>query len=167
MEDTIKASGIINESIVDGPGIRYVIFTQGCPHHCPGCHNPQTHAFDGGKPLPISRVIREVKENPMISGVTLSGGEPMCQPKVLAHLAKQINALGKNVIVYSGYTFEELRDMNDKDVDELLSQCKYLIDGPFDQNKKSLMIKFRGSLNQRIIDLPTSLAQGDAVEAAL
>lgn len=91
----------------------------------------------------------------------------MCQPKVLAHLAKQINALGKNVIVYSGYTFEELRDMNDKDVDELLSQCKYLIDGPFDQNKKSLMIKFRGSLNQRIIDLPTSLAQGDAVEAAL
>lgn len=167
MEEIIKASGVIDESIVDGPGVRYVVFTQGCPHHCPGCHNPQTHSFDGGKQLPISRVVHDVASNPMISGVTFSGGEPICQPKVLAHLAKQINALGKNVIIYSGYTFEQLRDMHDDDVNELLGECKYLIDGKFDQNHKSMMSKFRGSLNQRIIDLQTSLAVGDAVEIAL
>lgn len=165
MNDVINASGIIAESIVDGPGIRYVVFTQGCPHRCPGCHNPQTHPFEGGTALPISRVIKDIRSNPLISGLTLSGGEPMCQPEPLAELARQVNELGKNVVVYSGYTFEQLLESKDPHVLELLRQCRYLIDGPYLEEKKSLMLRFRGSTNQRILDLPASLKRGCAVEA--
>lgn len=167
MNDIIHASGVIPESIVDGPGIRYVIFTQGCPHNCPGCQNPQTHAFHGGKQLPVSRIVDDIRHDPLVCGVTLSGGEPMCQPKPLAQLAEKVNSMGKNVIVYSGYTFEELMGKNDPDVNCLLNQCRYLIDGPFLEDKKSLMLPFRGSTNQRIIDVPSSLKYGQAVEACL
>lgn len=167
MQNTIRASGVVSESIVDGPGIRYVVFTQGCPHNCEGCHNPQTHSFNGGKELPISRVIDDIRDNPLISGVTFSGGEPLCQPQPLLELARQVDSLGKNVILYSGYTFEELLEKNDPDINGLLDHCLYLIDGRFDSSKKTLGIKFRGSSNQRILDARLSLHSGRAVEAMI
>ncbi len=167
MSRTIQVSGVIPESIVDGPGIRYSLFVQGCPHHCPGCHNPQTHPFEGGVTRTVEDILAEVEEDPLISGVTFSGGEPLCQAAALAELAKELNARGKNIVCYTGYTFEQLLEENDPDRMTLLQQCKYLIDGPFLLAEKSLMVKFRGSKNQRILDVKASLEAGAAVEANL
>lgn len=167
MAELIRVSGVIPESIVDGPGIRYTLFVQGCPHHCPGCHNPQTHPFEGGTLRSVEEILAEVREDPLISGVTLSGGEPMCQAKALAELAKELRAIGKNIVCYTGYTFEQLWQEQDPDRMELLKQCRYLIDGPFLLAEKSLMVKFRGSKNQRIIDVKASLEAGSAVEAMI
>lgn len=167
MADMLRVSGIIPESIVDGPGIRYVIFVQGCPHHCPGCHNPQTHPFEGGTLRSVEDIAAEIKENPLISGVTFSGGEPMCQAGPLAELAKILRGMGKNILVYTGYTFEQLWQEQDPDRMELLKQCKYLIDGPFILAEKSMMVKFRGSKNQRILNVQASLEAGAAVDAGI
>ena len=104
----LRISGIVEESIVDGPGLRYVVFTQGCPHHCPGCHNPQTHDFDGGEFRDTDDILRQFMENPLLSGITFSGGEPFVQAEPLCHLADAVHAAGKNVYAYSGYTCEEL-----------------------------------------------------------
>ncbi|MBO5364276.1 MAG: 4Fe-4S cluster-binding domain-containing protein, partial [Clostridia bacterium] len=109
--DRFRISGIEPESIVDGPGIRYVIFVQGCPHHCPGCHNPQTHDFEGGKEQDFASILTEIDKNPLLSGVTFSGGEPFCQAEALAELGKRIKGRGLNLVCYSGYTFEELLRM--------------------------------------------------------
>lgn len=165
MSELIRVSGVIPESIVDGPGIRYSLFVQGCPHHCPGCHNPQTHPFEGGTLRSVEEIVAEVKENPLISGVTFSGGEPMCQAKALTQLARELKAIRKNIVCYTGYTFEQLLAENDADRMSLLAECRYLIDGPFLMAEKSLMVKFRGSKNQRIIDVKASLEAGKAVEA--
>lgn len=165
MEQTIQISGVIPESIVDGPGIRYVLFVQGCPHSCPGCHNPQTHPFEGGTARTLDSILEDVKANPLISGVTFSGGEPMCQAAALTELARRLRAMGKNIICYTGYTFEQLIKEQDPDRMALMEQCRYLIDGPFILEQKSLMVKFRGSTNQRIIDLKPSLETGLPVEA--
>ena len=167
MSAVIQVSGVIPESIVDGPGIRYSLFVQGCPHHCPGCHNPQTHPFEGGTARTVEEIVAEVNENPLISGVTFSGGEPMCQAAALSELAKALRAIGKNIVCYTGYTFEQLLAENDSDRMELLKQCRYLIDGPFLLAEKSLMVKFRGSKNQRILDVKASLEAGHAVEAGI
>ena len=157
-EWALRISGIIPESIVDGPGFRYVIFTQGCPHHCPGCHNPQTHDFDGGTVITITdgeKILREIKENTLLAGVTFSGGEPFCQPGPLAELAKEIHAIGKNVFVYTGYTYEKLCKMakTKADVAALLSETDTLVDGPYIEALRDLELRFRGSSNQRILDL--------------
>ncbi len=165
MSRKIQVSGIIPESIVDGPGIRYSLFVQGCPHRCPGCHNPQTHPFEGGVTKTVEEIVAEVAEDPLISGVTFSGGEPMCQAAALAELAKAIHAMGKNIVCYTGYTFEQLLLENDPDRMTLLEQCNYLIDGPFIMEEKSLMVKFRGSKNQRVLDVQASLKAGAAVDA--
>ena len=167
MTEKLHISGIIPESIVDGPGIRYTIFVQGCPHHCPGCHNPQTHPFEGGKECSTEEIVAEIKQDPLISGVTFSGGEPMCQAKALTELAKALKNIGKNIICYTGYTFEQLMEEQDPDRMELLKQCRYLIDGPFLLAEKSLMVKFRGSKNQRILDVRASLEAGASVEAGI
>ena len=84
----LRLSGVISESIVDGPGFRYVVFTQGCPHGCPGCHNPQTHDFNGGTLIDPLTLLPEIDENPLLAGVTFSGGEPFCQPEALLPLAR-------------------------------------------------------------------------------
>ena len=167
MSYTIQVSGVVPESIVDGPGIRYALFVQGCPHHCPGCHNPQTHPFEGGVSRTIDEIAAEVGENPLISGVTFSGGEPMCQARALAELAKKLRAMKKNIVCYTGYTFEQLLQEKDPDRMALLEQCRYLIDGPFVLAEKSLMVNFRGSKNQRILDVKASLEAGAAVEAGI
>ena len=159
MEEQIKIAGIIKESIVDGPGIRLVVFTQGCVHNCIGCHNPETHSFTGGYYMGIEDIVEMVKRNPLLDGITLSGGDPFLQGNACAVLANRIKDIGLNVITYTGYTFEEI--INEMEINhswkELLLATDILIDGKFDINKKSLLLKFRGSKNQRIIDVKKSL----------
>ena len=155
MGSKLKVSGIIDESIVDGPGLRFTVFTQGCPHHCPGCHNPQTHDFNGGSWMDVDAIMDRFNEDPLLAGMTFSGGEPFCQPKPLAELARKVRAGGKNIVAYSGYTFEALAEMakKDPDIDALLSMCDLLIDGPYVESLRDLDLLFRGSTNQRILDL--------------
>ena len=140
---------------MDGPGLRYVIFTQGCPHHCPGCHNPQTHDFAGGEPADIPAILAEIADDPLLQGVTFSGGEPFCQPGPLAQIAQAVKALGKDVVAYSGYTLGELEEMGETDpaVARLLDLCDILIDGPYIEAQRDLTLRFRGSANQRVIEL--------------
>lgn len=150
----LMLSGIEPESIVDGPGIRYVLFTQGCPHACPGCHNPKTHPFEGGFPADIPAILQEVRENPLLKGVTFSGGEPFCQAGELAKLAKQLRAQNPrlDLLIFTGYTLEQLLAMGVEAV-ELLEQADWLVDGRFLLEERDLTLRFRGSRNQRLIDL--------------
>ena len=110
----LRIAGTVNDSIVDGPGIRFSIFVQGCPHNCEGCHNPQTHDFNGGAIFTTEELLDKVKGNPLLDGVTFSGGEPFCQAEALAKLGKDIKALGLNIITYTGYTFEQLYENRNK-----------------------------------------------------
>lgn len=148
---------------MDGKGIRYVIFTQGCPHHCPGCHNPQTHDFAGGYLADTDKLLDELRQNPLLKGVTFSGGEPFCQPAPLAELAEKIHALGLDVTVYSGFTYEQLVDKRDPAVDALLRQADVLVDGRYEEDQRDLTLRFRGSSNQRVIDLNRTRAEGHIV----
>lgn len=156
----IRISGIESESIVDGEGIQYVVFTQGCPHHCPGCHNPQTHPFGGGKLVLIEDILDDIsKRKDWIDGITLSGGEPFCQIYQCALIAEKAHQMGLSVWCYTGYLFEDLY----KQGIELLKHIDVLVDGPFVQAEKSLDLDFRGSRNQRVIDIPESLKEGVAI----
>jgi len=159
----LDLSGIVSDSIVDGPGIRTTIFSQGCPHHCPGCHNPETWEFGCGTQIPVEAIVDIVRSNPLCRGVTFSGGEPFAQPEGFAKLAKLLREKGYEVASYTGYTFEELLS-GSEDQRHLLENIDILIDGPFLLAEKSLEIAFRGSRNQRILDVPKSLAAGKAVE---
>lgn len=165
----LRLAGVIRESIVDGPGWRFVVFVQGCPHHCPGCQNPQTHDFDGGYETTVGNIVNAVKENKLLSGITLSGGEPFTQAKALTVLAKEIKALGLDVMSFSGWTYEELLQgaNSENRWRELLEELSYLIDGKFLIAEKSLELKFRGSKNQRIVDVKKSLASGTTVTTEL
>lgn len=166
----IRIAGTVNDSIVDGNGFRFTIFTQGCPHHCKGCHNPQTHAFDGGNMVTEEELLEKIKANPLLDGVTFSGGEPFCQAKALAELGKKIHALGGlDIVTYTGYTFEELLAGMEQNPSwkELLLETDILIDGRFEESLKSYDIKFRGSTNQRYLDAKESLRQKKAVDAPL
>ncbi len=160
----IYLSGIAGDSIVDGPGIRTTFFSQGCPHHCPGCHNPETWAFQGGTPMETQDMVAIVKQNPLCRGVTFSGGEPFAQPEGFLELAIALKKEGYEVASYTGYTFEALLSGTDAQR-ALLENVDILIDGPFILAEKSLEIPFRGSKNQRILDIRQSLAVGKAVEA--
>ena len=158
----LDLSGIVGDSIVDGPGIRTTVFSQGCPHHCPDCHNPETWAFGCGTPMEEETIVEIVRFNPLCRGVTFSGGEPFAQAAGFAKLARLLKQKGYEVASYSGYTFEQLLEGN-RDQRELLETIDVLIDGPFLQDQRSLELSFRGSRNQRIIDVPRSLAEGRAV----
>lgn len=159
----LQVAGIMKESIVDGPGIRYAVFVQGCPHRCPGCHNPQTHPFEGGTEMDVADIFAEFKRNPLLKGVTLSGGEPFAQAEALAELAKLVHGAGKDVVAYTGYVYEDLLAMDDPAVHALLAETDLLIDGPFLQKQRNLELRFRGSENQRLIDVAKSRAAGQAV----
>lgn len=159
----LNLAGIVGDSIVDGPGIRTTIFSQGCPHHCPGCHNPETWGFGSGTDMDEETIMEIVRSNPLCRGVTFSGGEPFAQADGFAKLARLLKTAGKEVASYSGYTFEALLEGTD-DQRALLETIDVLIDGPFLQAEKTLEIPFRGSRNQRILDVKKSLAAGKAVE---
>lgn len=165
----LRIAGIVRESIVDGKGIRFTVFCQGCPHHCPGCHNPQTHPFDGGSLVKIERIAQEIGKNTLLQGVTFSGGEPFCQAGAFAELAKLVHAMPGNLDVtcYSGWTYEQLLEKaeTEPDVAALLGECDYLVDGPFVLAKRDLTLRFRGSSNQRFLNLKKSRAAGKAIEA--
>ena len=165
MFDRIRISGIVEDSIVDGPGLRLTVFTQGCPHHCPGCHNPQTHSFKGGKKISPGKIIKKIALNPLLYGVTFSGGEPFMQAKKLIPIARFVKAQGLEVACYTGFVFEELMSGKIPYAKELLQYTDILIDGKFVLAQKSLNLKFKGSKNQRTINVQESLKQNHAVLA--
>ena len=158
----IYLSGIAGDSIVDGPGIRTTFFAQGCPHHCPGCHNPETWPFAGGTAMDTEDMVAIVKNNPLCRGVTFSGGEPFAQAEGFLELARALKGEGYEVASYTGFTFEQLLS-GTPEQKALLEEIDVLIDGPFLLAEKSLEISFRGSRNQRILDVKQSLTQGRAV----
>lgn len=158
-------AGLEQDSITNGPGLRFVIFTQGCPHHCVGCHNPQTHEIGIGTQMSADALFAKIKANPLTKGVTFSGGEPFLQAEELADLGERLKESGYEVAVYSGWTFEELLEKSKREpgVKRLLSCSDVLIDGRFRLEEKSLDLRFRGSANQRILDVQKSLRTGQAV----
>lgn len=160
----LRLAGIIRESIVDGPGIRFVVFAQGCPHQCAGCHNPQSWPAEGGFVAAPEQIIGEMIKNPLLKGLTLSGGEPFCQCTAMAQLARAAHEKGFDVITYTGFTFEELLEQaaSIPEILELLISTDILIDGPFIEELKSYDLQFRGSSNQRIINVKLSLEKGKA-----
>lgn len=165
-EENIRMAGVVRESIVDGPGLRYVIFTQGCPHRCEDCHNPQTHDMNGGKIEKIDNIVEDIKKNPLLRGITLSGGEPFVQAKKLVKLLSKIDLNRYNIIAYTGFEYEYLlKNSNEENCFiELLSMIDILIDGRFEKTLKSSEAKFRGSINQRSIDVKKSLKEKRVIE---
>ena len=155
IKSQLRVNGTIAESVVDGPGIRYVIFTQGCPHRCEGCHNPQTHDFAGGSAADAGTLLEEIAQDPLLRGVTFSGGEPFCQAGPLAALARAVHAKGLDVMTYTGYTYEALWEKAQADADTLalLKATDILVDGPFILAQRDLTLRFRGSANQRVLRL--------------
>ena len=165
--ETIRIAGVVKQSVVDGPGLRFVVFTQGCPHRCPGCHNPDTHDFDGGYDCEVEKILREIDRNPLLSGLTVSGGEPFRRAAELLPLCRAVRGRGMNVICYTGYLFEDLLEQSqiDADIASLLALTDTLVDGKYIQQLRDLTLRFRGSSNQRVIDIPASMETGRAMEA--
>lgn len=158
--DKMRIANTVSDSIVDGPGLRFTVFTQGCRHHCPGCHNPDTHNPEGGKEVTVEQLAQQMKESPLISGLTLSGGDPMEQAAECAQLAALAHEAGLNVWTYTGYTYETLLQRKRPDWLALLAQTDVLVDGPYVEREKSYDALFRGSRNQRLIDLNATRAAG-------
>ncbi|MCI8413275.1 MAG: anaerobic ribonucleoside-triphosphate reductase activating protein [Clostridia bacterium] len=164
-EKFVRLADIVPESVVDGKGIRMTVFVQGCRHACAGCHNPTTWDENGGEVVPLSFITDMAEKNPLLDGLTFSGGEPFLQPAPLCALAKWCHARALNVWCYSGYTYEQLRQMGENDVDvaALLNEIDVLVDGPFVEKEKDLMLAFRGSRNQRVLDMRRSREQNKPV----
>ena len=183
---SLRLAGVVRESIVDGPGLRFAIFCQGCPHNCPKCHNQDTHDFSGGYDCDIQKIVNAIEENPLLSGVTFSGGEPSHQPVAFLEIAKKVKSRGLNIWMYSGYTLEELlsransaiSDLNNMNENSsqtseknkeqvalkgLLGLVDVLVDGKFINELKDLTLPFRGSRNQRIIDIKNTLESGNII----
>ena len=158
----IRLAGFVNDSITDGPGIRATVFVQGCLHHCPGCHNPQSWPLEGGTLVTAEALFAQIRQNPLLKGVTFSGGEPMLQAEALIPLAVMIRDAGLELAIYSGYTFEQILEQGGT-MTQLLALADTLIDGPFILAERSLAIPFRGSRNQRIIDVAASLQAKKAI----
>jgi anaerobic ribonucleoside-triphosphate reductase activating protein len=164
MEDKmIRLSGIIHESLVNGPGIRRVFFSQGCKHNCKECFNPETHSFDGGELRDMDELIEDLRSNPIISGVTFSGGDPFEQADKFSYMAQKIKALGLNIWCYTGYKFEYIvNNLKDNEAwNKLINNIDVLVDGRFEVTLRDESIKYRGSSNQRVIDVKNSLSIGE------
>ena len=159
----IDISGFAPNSITDGPGLRFGVFCQGCNHNCPGCHNPETHRFGIGVKYDVEDIYKMIKKDPIVRGVTFSGGEPFDQAEGFWRLAKLLKADGYELAAYSGYTFEQLSKDKEDYKYKLLSLLDILVDGPFVLAKRSLSAGFRGSTNQRVLNVPASLEKGEAV----
>lgn len=162
MSNTIRLYGLAAESIVDGPGYRTAIFTQGCPYHCEGCHNPDSQPFEGGTVWTLDDVEKKFAANPLISGITFSGGEPAEQAEACAELASRAHRRGLNVWTYTGSTLEKLQERAKADpaLQRLLDETDVLVDGPFVLAQRSLELDFRGSRNQRVIDMNLTRKNG-------
>lgn len=160
----LRIAGITNDSIVDGPGIRLVIFAQGCLHACEGCHNPESWPLDGGRLITVEQVIQKMDQNPLLDGITLSGGEPFEQAAAMAAISRAAHARKLHVITYTGYLWEELFHPNaPAPWQELLQATDVLVDGRFILQQRSLDLVFRGSKNQRVLDVAASMAAGKPV----
>jgi anaerobic ribonucleoside-triphosphate reductase activating protein len=162
-EDFLSIGGIEPESIVDGPGFRYTVFVQGCGLRCPGCHNPRLQSFAGGRRVSLAEIIAAIRANPLLSGITLSGGDPFTQAAPCAALAEQVRGLGLSVMTYTGYLWEDLLAAGNPAWRRLIEATGILVDGPFIQALKNIELRFRGSANQRLIDVPRSLAAGRVI----
>ena len=160
----IRIAGWANDSITDGPGLRFVLFVQGCERNCPGCHNPSTHSRNGGRWTTVNEVLNEINRNPILDGITLSGGEPFLQPSPLAVLSKEVRRRSLSVVVYTGFTFEEILCSGNADQFTLLHETDILVDGPYIESERSLALKFRGSANQRVINVQQSLNTKKIIE---
>ena len=165
----MRIAGFVEESIVDGPGFRIVIFFQGCAHHCYGCHNPETWDFEGGKEVSFDLIKKIIDDNPYADGITLSGGDPLYQIDASTENAEYAKSKGLDVILYTGFLVEEVLEMTkaNQRLKDLLNNVDTLIDGPFILEQRHLSLKFRGSSNQRIIDVKKSLMQNKIVEKTL
>lgn len=165
----MRIASFVEESIVDGPGFRIVIFFQGCAHHCYGCHNPETWDFEGGKEVSFDLIKKIIDDNPYADGITLSGGDPLYQIDASTEIAEYAKSKGLDVILYTGFLFEEVLEMTkaNQRLKDLLNNVDTLIDGPFILEQRHLSLKFRGSSNQRIIDVKKSLMQNKIVEKTL
>ena len=157
----IRLAGVVNDSIVDGPGFRYTIFTQGCPHHCPECHNPETHDVCGGRLTDTEEISAQMGKNPLVRGVTLTGGEPMLQPSALLEVANAAKERGMNVWCYTGFTLEALLKENRAERMALLDAVDVLVDGPYIAHERSLDLLYCGSKNQRLIDMNKTREAGE------
>ena len=160
------AAPLQSDSVVDGFGVRTVIWTQGCSHNCPFCQNPGTHSFTDGEEYDLKDIFKELDELPVTqNGITLSGGDPLFQIDPVVEIAKYAKSIGLNVWCYTGFTYEKLLELSkEKPIyKEFLSNIDVLIDGPFVLSKKSFDCTFRGSTNQRIIDTKKSLETGNIV----
>jgi anaerobic ribonucleoside-triphosphate reductase activating protein len=159
----LRIAGIVKESVVDGPGFRYVIFAQGCNHGCKGCHNPDTHDIKGGYAVDTVSIAEDIKQSKNIDGVTFSGGEPFLQAEAFVKIAEKLKRYGINIACYTGYTFEQLLESRNEQFIKLLELTDILIDGPYIEELRDLGLTFRGSGNQRIIDVKKSLKENKAV----
>ena len=155
----IRIAGLVPESFVDGDGIRFAIFMQGCRRNCEGCHNPETHALDGGRLVDTEEIISAIKKNPLLDGITLTGGEPLLQIDSANELARAAKNLGLSVWCYTGFTFEGLPP----EAAPLIENVDVLIDGAFIESLRDLELQFRGSRNQRIIDVKKTRKQNKIV----
>jgi anaerobic ribonucleoside-triphosphate reductase activating protein len=164
--DILSIGGIEPESIVDGPGFRYTVFVQGCSFRCSGCHNPQLQPFTGGRSIAVGELLAAIRGNPLLDGVTLSGGDPFAQAAACASLAEEVRALGLSVMTYTGYTWEALLAADNSDWRRLIMATDVLVDGPFVREQRNIDLRFRGSSNQRLIDVRRSLAEKMVVEAS-
>ena len=169
----INIASVEKESSIDGEGIRYVVFVQGCKHNCPGCHNPQTHSFDEKILISADDIIDDMTENPLLDGITLSGGDPFFQAKECIELAKKCKDNGYTVWAYTGFIFDDFlnyinkckhNDWITQDMIELLNYVDVVVDGPFILSERTLDEAFRGSKNQRIIDVKKSLTYNKVIE---
>lgn len=163
----MRIASIVNDSIVDGQGIRLAVFVQGCSHHCKGCHNPHTHDPEGGHEESVEFILHMLKSDPLVDGITLTGGEPFDQALVCARLAHGARRLGYDVWTYTGYTYEEIISSDRADWQLLLANTTVLVDGPFVESLKSYELKFRGSTNQRLIDVKESFRSNCVIEYSL
>lgn len=164
--DKIRMYGTVEDSIVDGPGLRFSVFVQGCPHHCPGCHNPESWSSEGGYEQTLDSLVQEIKAAKLTQGITLTGGEPFDQARQLAYVVAKLKEYKPTLSIwaYSGYTYEELlADTHEQGVKELLDLCDVLVDGPFQEELNSYELIWKGSSNQRVIDLDKTRSSNEIV----
>ncbi len=159
-----RIAGIVRHSLVDGPGMRMAIFFQGCPHHCPGCHNPDTHDPAGGERTTVGELAEAIRQTRYLDGITFSGGEPFIHPEAILELTEAARSKGLTVWSYSGWTFEELmaKAAGEKAL-EAMKGIDVLVDGRFVEALRSEDYIYRGSSNQRLVDVKKSLSENRAV----